>query len=328
MIPKRYYLYLSVILALVLIGSFVVLKKRSIDIRNGEALAGSNTLKGIITGLPCNYASYRPLAVMLSSDPEARPLSGISQADTVFEMPVTPNGVTRMMAVFQCERPKEIGSIRSARLDFVPLALGLDTLYAHFGGEHTILEKLDSGVINNIDGLKYDGTTYYRKSGVPRPHNAFTSFDLLIKTITDLGYNQRSTTTSYLHEKKSNSLGIVTPPAFYAHQFSVTWQYDAKTNSYLRSRNGKAETDKNTNKQVSVQNVAELKTTWSPISDDYLRIQTVGKGLAKIYKNGEVVNGSWEKKEDKSKLYFYDNKGIEIQFVSGKIWVEITAPLP
>src|SRR6185369_17960250 len=56
-----------------------------------------------IAGLNCDTAQRRPVAVMLASDPEARPLSGIGQADAVVEMPVTPNGVTRYMAIYQCE---------------------------------------------------------------------------------------------------------------------------------------------------------------------------------------------------------------------------------
>src|SRR3954464_8538388 len=48
-----------------------------------------------LTGTPCSDPTRRPVAVMLTSDPEARPLSGLEQADMVFEMPVTPNGITR-----------------------------------------------------------------------------------------------------------------------------------------------------------------------------------------------------------------------------------------
>ena len=84
-----------------------------------------------IAGLNCETAQRRPVAVMLASDPEARPLSGIGQADVVVEMPVTPNGVTRYMAIYQCQTPKEIGSVRSAREDFVPLAAGFSIIYAH-----------------------------------------------------------------------------------------------------------------------------------------------------------------------------------------------------
>ena len=75
-------------------------------------------------------------------DPEARPLSGIGQADVIIEMPVTPNSVTRFMAVYQCQTPKEIGSVRSAREDFIPLAAGFNTIYAHWASGWAVIGLL------------------------------------------------------------------------------------------------------------------------------------------------------------------------------------------
>src|SRR3989338_11029900 len=104
-----------------------------------------------IAGLNCDTAQRRPMAVMMASDPEARPLSGIGAADLVVEMPVTPNGVTRFMAVYQCQTPKEIGSIRSAREDFIPLAAGFNNIYAHWGGEHSALDHLNKHITANFN---------------------------------------------------------------------------------------------------------------------------------------------------------------------------------
>lgn len=279
--------------------------------------------KGSLTGLECAGGNARPFAVMLSSDTEARPLSGIGDADIVFEMPVVENGFTRMMAVYQCNQPKELGSVRSSRLDFVPLALGLHAIYAHFGGERTVLEELNNGIIDNIDGLKYDGTIYYRKKYIPRPHNAFTSFASLEKASLELGYGLDGSEIGYPHETKSISLGQDSPLPIYEGKFQVVWKYNKETNSYLRWRGSKSELDKNSGKQVQTQNVVLIKTTWSPINKDYIRVKTVGSGQAVIYKDGQIVSGFWEKKGEKEKLYFYDSNRKEIKFAPGKIWVEI-----
>src|SRR3989344_5656540 len=181
-LPKnKLYLWIGGGVAVVLLGVGVIkLATRTIDINNGGLAKISGQAKNQptsqLTGVPCAEGERRPFALMVSSDPEARPLSGIGEADWVFEMPVVDTGFTRMMVVFQCGRPKEVGSIRSSRLDFVPLAQGMNAIYAHFGGEKEALAELNSGVIDNIDGLKYDGTYYYRKSNIARPHNAFTDF--------------------------------------------------------------------------------------------------------------------------------------------------------
>src|SRR3989338_6889489 len=117
-------------------GSNIIGIKNEDQSRRGtRAEPGLRRPRASLTGLICDNYSKRPIAVMMASDPIARPLSGIGQADVVIEMPVTPNGITRMMAVFQCEESAEIGSVRSAREDFLPLVASFGALYAHWGGE-------------------------------------------------------------------------------------------------------------------------------------------------------------------------------------------------
>src|SRR3989344_4790271 len=177
-----------------------------IGINNEDQSASRRTAS--LTGLACGSYSKRPIAVMMASDPIARPLSGISQADIVIEMPVTPNGITRMMAIFQCElfgnaqgeESFKIGSIRSAREDFLPLVASFGAIYAHWGGEREALSKLDSGVLDNIDALKYEGTVFYRKSSVPRPHNGFTTLKLITEKAKELEYSLSDSFSGYIRE--------------------------------------------------------------------------------------------------------------------------------
>ena len=84
-----------------------------------------------LTGQKCARGNKRPMAVMFAVDTVARPLYGISKADVAVEMPALTNGITRLMALFSCEEPGEIGSIRSARHDFLPFAMSFDAIYAH-----------------------------------------------------------------------------------------------------------------------------------------------------------------------------------------------------
>ena len=278
-----------------------------------------------LSGVRCANSDHRPLAVMVSSDPEARPLSGISQADMVFELPVTPSGVTRMMAVFQCVEPSEVGSVRSARLDFVPIALGLGAVYAHWGGEHTVLEELNNHIVDNIDGLRYDGTIYYRKTGIKPPHNGFSNYKLLRQAMQANHYDWRlvDQTPAYQFNDAKVTVGTQTGPTIYADQFQVSWRYDAKSNGYIRSRNGQIELDKISSQAVNVKNVLVMHTTWSPISKDYLRVKTIGSGQLEVYSNGQIISGSWEKQTDQGKLFFYDQNHKEIKLVTGNSWIEV-----
>lgn len=315
---------------LILIVIFVIWWNKEIVISNGINIINKGGMpKSLITGLGCPDADVRPFAVMMPSDPEARPLSGPSQADMVFEMPVDPNGVTRFMAVFQCEKPKEIGSVRSAREDFVPLAAGLKVIYAHWGGEHGVLEKLDNHIIDNIDALKYEGETFYRKAGIRPPHNGFTNPDLLTKKAQDLNYNLKSSFSGYPHqeeEPKKNLSNLADRVSIsYPGSHAVNWAYDPQTNLYSRYRDGNVETDKNSGQIVKAGVVIVMNTTSKFLREQYISVDVQGEGGAQIYQNGGVVNGKWKKDPTDlaSKLYFYEESGKEVQFAPGKVWVEI-----
>jgi len=283
-----------------------------------------------IAGLNCEMAQRRPVAVMMASDPEARPLSGIGAADLVIEMPVAPNGMTRFMGIYQCQTPKEIGSIRSAREDFVPLAAGFDTIYAHWGGEHGVLTELNSHVMDNINALQFDGTIFYRKSGVKPPHNGFSNLDLLFKQAGIFNYSLTKDFSGYPHTDSlpaKNISNIATTLTLYSYPNNVSWAYDQKTNLYSRSRGGTPEIDKNTSQQVTASVIAVMNTTSRILyqGDQYIVVKTTGQGSAEIYQAGIKITGTWKKDPAKldSKLYFYNSSGDEIKFVPGQIWIEI-----
>ena len=278
-----------------------------------------------LTGLICDNYNKRAIAVMMASDPIARPLSGIGQADIIVEMPVTPNGITRMMAIFQCEEPVEIGSIRSAREDFLSLVAGFGALYAHWGGEREALNKLNNGILDNIDAMKNEGTVFYRKNSVPRPHNGFTTIELLEDKAEDLGYDLNDIFAGYLRteEKPERNLNnmITEISVGYEKPYDVEWTYDNALGVYKRIRGDEAEIDRNTGEQVKANVIVMMRTTSKVLSIDYISVDTVGEGEAEFYQNGIRVSGTW--KNGVNGLKFYDSNNQEMKFVSGKMWIEI-----
>ncbi len=324
---------IGAVIVLVGVGLFFGLKKVNIGVTN--ATNTKQVKVGSITGQECETANRRPISVMLESDPEGRPLSGIGQADAVVEMPVTPNGMTRFMAVYQCQTPKEIGAIRSARQDFIALAAGFQSIYAHWGGEHGALEYLNQHVMDDINALLYDGTIFYRKSGIKAPHNGFTTIELLTEQARKDGYDLTKPFAGYPHTTTgpARTLSNVasTIDMGYPAPFQVAWNYDTKTNTYLRVRSGTPEIDHNTSKQVSATVVVVMHTTARILTqgDQYLVVPTTGTGTVDVYQNGTVTQGTWKKDATKldSKLFIYDAQGKEMKFLPGQIWFEISAPL-
>lgn len=304
----------------------------SISVFNdGESNADEPLNVSPVTGEACSELLGRPIAVMMAGDAEARPLSGISKADLVIEMAVDPRPITRFMSVFQCDPPSEIGSVRSAREDFIPLALGLDVLYAHWGGERNALNQLNSGVADNIDALKYDGTYFTRKSGLKPPHNGFTTVDLINKISDKLGYALTGG-FKYPHSDKeiSRSLSNIAETISIDYLFPVKWVYDSTSETYKRYRNGTPEIDRIDSTQVSVANVVVMETEASWIgSDQYISVRTQGEGRATFYQKGVSISGTWKKNPSKidSLLEFLGPNGKPYEFTPGRVWVQIKSPL-
>jgi len=283
-----------------------------------------------ITGIKCENYNQRPIAVMLAEDPITRPLSGISSADLVIEMPVITGSITRMMAVYVCGQPEEIGSVRSARHDFIPLAMGLDAIYAHWGGSHFALDKLDAGIMDNIDALQNPYNAFWRKSYLPAPHNGFTSLENLLTAAENLGYRMENTFEGYPHLKNPKPEKLTAKLEIgYTGDYAVYYKYDSTKNTYKRWRAGDPEIDKLTDQQVEVKNVVVMRAKSRQIEGPYYNdVDIEGSGALMVYRNGEKITGTWKKEGSyqATKLYFLNENGKEIKFVPGKIWIEIVEP--
>lgn len=111
------------------------------------------------------WSARRPLTVMIENHTEARPQSGLSKADIVYEA-VAEGGITRFLAVFLCGAAAEdtmIGPIRSARTYFMDWAseYGNNPLYVHVGGANCSPSS-GSGCAN---GAKADALGQIRQYG-------------------------------------------------------------------------------------------------------------------------------------------------------------------
>src|SRR3989338_2161102 len=279
-------------------------------------------------GLDKNKNLLRPIGVMLAGDAVTRPLSGIGQADVVIEMPVITRGINRFLALFQCTDAKEIGSVRSARDDFIPLAAAFDAVYAHWGGSHFALDELKKKIIDNLDALQNRFGAYYRKKGIAAPNNGFSNLQRLrdasqrasfrVLQNPGYGYKRINKDQTELAEQWFN-LDIKYPGTF-----AVRWVFDPDKKTFLRFRGETKEVDKNTGLQVASPNVIIIKTTSRQIEGQYNDVKVTGRGEAIIYRTGKEIKATWDKDINNlsARLLFLDEQGQEIPLVPGKIWLE------
>lgn len=215
-----------------------------------------------ISGLTCDNWNKRPIAVMQPADPTARPAAGFSDADIVFEMPVFTNSNTRLMGVYLCNVPDEIGSIRSGRHDYIPLAKGLDAIYIHWGYSIFAESLLKQKIIDNINCLTTSYCARWPKTGVMQLEDTgHITKDKIMQAMKDYGYSTDDTFSGYPHQAAASldqrpnggDLRLA-----YPGRYAVNFDYDKNSNTYLRTWDGTPDTDKNNGKRVAPTNVAVL----------------------------------------------------------------------
>jgi hypothetical protein len=300
------------------------------------------------SGLACANWNRRPIAVMEAADLSVRPDSGFSDADLVLEMPAITASITRLMPVYVCNDPPEVGSIRSTRHDYIALAAGWNAILTHWGGSHFAADILDKGTLAKggaVDDLDLNGSMGhkapecgFRKEGIPAPDNGFAKFSTLLDCAQKAGYDMTDKFSGYPHQAEApldqRPVGGHLRVGF-AGPYAVDYDYDKATNTYLRSWNKVADLDANNQKRNAPKNVAVVIATSEQIEGQYNNVQigdpqfdTVTEGDAYYYINGQEIKGRWKK--DKSswntKLFMYDSNGQEVKFAPGQIWVEVLEP--
>jgi hypothetical protein len=158
---------------------FSYVKKEPALESEGDLLARINELPKT-EECPINGAMYtqlerdiwegrRPITAIIENHQDARPQSGLSKGDVVYEA-VAEGGITRFLSVFYCgvsAKEIKIAPIRSARVYYVNWAAeyGESPLFVHIGGANNICNNCPGGV-------KTGGT-------VAREVDAFTALEKL-----------------------------------------------------------------------------------------------------------------------------------------------------
>ena len=270
-----------------------------------------------ISGLPCDNWNRRPLAVMQPGDVPARPTAGFSEADMVIEMPVITASVTRLMGIYVCNTPEEVGSMRSARHDFIHLAKGLDAIFAPWGrseahnGDPIGLAQgiLNRNEIENINCNADAGTSAnscskspcFRKEGISRGvDSGYARPADFYACAEELGYSLENRFSGYRHQTEApigDRIENGNLRVAFAGLFAVEYDYDKASNSYLRTWGGEEDTDRNNGKRIAPKNIVVMIAQSEQIEGQYNNVQLgdpwydhSDSGEAHYYLNGQEAS--------------------------------------
>ncbi len=277
--------------------------------------------------VPRGQEALLPFAVMVENSPDARPLSGISQANLVVEAPVE-GGITRFMAVYDATTTMDqVGPVRSARPYYVELADALHAVYAHVGGSPDALARIASlSGFRNLDEFS-NGSSFWRASNRFAPHNAYTNSERLAAAAARLSWEPVAFTPwRYLSTTGTDRGDVSDIRIPYGGSFTASWSYDASVNRYVRFQAGARQKDAD-GTVVSSTNVLVLRTE-AQVLDDYGRLQlrTTGSGKGVLFRDGKRFDLTWRRAAGQW-FSFESIDGGEILFQPGSTWISfVTSP--
>lgn len=269
----------------------------------------------------------RPVLATINNHPQARPQSGISQADIIYEFMAEGN-VTRLLALFQSELPETVGPIRSARDYFIYLSKGMDAFYVAHGYSPDAQKLLAKRYVDNVNGMQYDGTLFKRSSDRKAPHNSYITGENILAGMEKVGASDEMTKVPpfAFHEteedaKIGDSASMIVVRFSSSQDFINTFSFDPGTETYNRMVNGILTMDKANGEQVGLSNIIVMEAdhrTIDSIGRQSVDIESGGKAI--LFQAGIAKELEWKNVD--GFLVPIEN-GAPAKLVPGKTWVHI-----
>jgi hypothetical protein len=300
-----------------------------------ENLVEEEIFYSVLTGLEIEKDDIdnRAFAVMLDNFYTARPQAGLSQADIVYEI-LAEGPITRYMAIFQSEYPINIGPVRSARPYFVKKSLEFNAFYTHVGGSPQGLIDIKRLSSYDIDAMSCRANTFWRIDYKKIPHNMYTSSDAILKEANRKNYETNEIIDfldfykedTMINGKDSSIIKIQYKKPIGSDKVGYTseYRYDKEKGFYYRYTNGEKYIDENNDEKLTAKNILIQYASTKVIDDKGRRdIDIVGNGNGKYFTNGQYINVTWKKENEKSRTIFYNKDSEEIKLNRGKTWIQV-----
>lgn len=283
-----------------------------------------------INGLPADeeLIDRRVVAIKIDNHRNARPQSGVEQADAVYEILVE-GGITRLIALFHQSDVDYVGPNRSGRPTDATLISALAGAPFQISGAQGWVQDIFK--VDDINVVYDNGTTTYRMPHRSAPHNLYTS-SLLIREWADA--------RNWPDESPGNLLtfGDPTPgedPATnvtipYSGSTYAQWEWDGSTYARYQGNEPHMWVDEDGGSgQLMFDTVVALMV------DEFIAKNpagsgtslptavTVGNGEAFVFTKGEVITGTWERASETDRFFLYGVDGEEIILSPARLWISL-----
>ena len=258
------------------------------------------------------------IAVKIDNVADARPATGLSQAQVVYVEPVE-GGLTRIVAVFTSPYPPVIGPVRSARqTDLDLLGQYGRPVFAFSGSVPQLIPLLHrTALIDASQGSV--ATAYVRQPTHPAPHNLYLHPDQL-----PTGSPPSQPPLEFGAAPAGGTPTTQQKATYSAASFTFAWS----SGRWLITMDGKpfrtTESDQLGAATVVLQRVTAHPEAWPEDSSGATApvAQTVGTGSATVLRDGQSYAATWNRTAvDAPTRFTVTSSGADLPVVSGPVWI-------
>ena len=277
----------------------------------------------------------RAIAFKIDNNINARPQSGLQEADAVHEILVE-GGMTRFLAFFMDKTSSYLGPIRSAR----PTD---PTVVRPYGGTLVVSGATD-GLIPAIRDLgvpvleEQKAPAMFRIASRKAPHNLYADTELVREKINDRGFFFLQPGPMPLYpfglDQRNWSTGANKITVKYSEFTTVIWKLDGEKysrfiiDSYSENKEATAHNfitqDANYTDILKTETIVVIQGPFYKDKATTLpSVLTVGVGNAYVFNNGKFVEGTWRRGDISESFVLIDNNQNPILVPPSTQWVHI-----
>lgn len=311
------------------VGAFFLLKGGGID--SLPIIGKDDPITCPLTGEePSDEAIVERAAVgvKIENAAIARPLSGLEDADLVYEELVE-GGETRFMAIYHCNDTKKGGPVRSARIVDPSLLEPITRILGFSGANQPVLDALaEADIVALTEMAAEDAMERVPREGISSEHTLYANSAKLRKAAADDYSDPPPEDMFKFGDLEGSGKKASTITLNFGGASTIT--YDYSDGSWNRSQDGVPFVSE-AGGQIAPDNVIVEEHTVN-FSDSIVDAagnpsieieDDTGSGSAVLFRDGRAIVGTWVRESADAPVRFETKSGAQMVFAPGSIWIEL-----
>jgi hypothetical protein len=277
---------------------------------------------------PTGDEADRPaIAMKVENSPDAYPLSGLEDAEVVFEELVE-GGMTRFMAIYHCTDSKKVGPVRSARVVDPPIMSPFTLILGAAGGNALVRKELDKGNIVVVDEDTKDGALRrIARPGISSEHTLYGDTEKVREVGSKKFDDLPQAGLFKFGDLPSGGKPAKSVTLFFSQADPIVYKWSgsgwdrSQHGAPLPLEGGKISPD---NFIIELHTVNYSKKIVDPVGNPSIEIaDPVGSGKALVFRDGKVFDATWSRKAVTDRVVYETKGGEEIALAEGTTWIAL-----